>query len=100
MEIKALDNSNAGAGVHVRLYFKQNTDDCYKFALKLRNYPSENDQNDVEMSNIWTDASFGAVTRRSAMRSCKNWKTPSVTTSPSTYPNLVSNYKSVVELNI
>jgi hypothetical protein len=96
MEIKALDNSAAGAGVHVRLYFSINNDDCLTFAYRLRNFPAENDQNDLEMSSIWNDASFGTITRRSAMRSCKNWKKPS----GAAYPNTVSNYKSVVALTI
>jgi len=101
MEIKALDNSAAGAGVHVRLYFADpgnSLGDCDIFALKLRNFPSEGDKDDLEMSKIWTDSSFGDVTRRSAMRNCKPWKKPSISTGPTAYPNTNSNYKSVVQL--
>ncbi len=61
MEIKAVDNSASGAGIHIRLYFANNNNDCLNFAYKMRNYPSENDQNDVEMGNVWTDAEFGKI---------------------------------------
>ncbi|KAG7674780.1 hypothetical protein KSW81_006200 [Nannochloris sp. 'desiccata'] len=90
LEIKAIDNSAAGAGVHARIYFSVSNDDCSRFAANLRNYPSEKDQDDIEMSKIWTDSAFGIVTRRSAMRACRNWKSPK---DVGGYPSTTSPYK-------
>jgi hypothetical protein len=95
----AIDNSAAGAGVHARLYFSVANNDCSNFASKLRNYPAEFDQNDVEMSRIWTDAEFGIVTRRAAMRACKNWKEPQINDLPA-YFSTSPPYKSRTTLSM
>ncbi|KAL4513363.1 hypothetical protein Ndes2437B_g00575 [Nannochloris sp. 'desiccata'] len=97
LEIKAIDNSAAGAGVHARIYFSVSNDDCSRFAANLRNYPSEKDQDDIEMSKIWTDSAFGIVTRRSAMRACRNWKSPK---DVGGYPSTTSPYKGTTLLQV
>jgi hypothetical protein len=76
LEIKAIDNAAAGVGVHNRFYFS-NPDDCTNFAMLLRNFPSEKDQDDLFLATkVFSDNYFGSITRRMAMRACKKWKYP------------------------
>ncbi len=87
LQIKAVDNSAAGVGVHARVFFGNNDNSaCAALATKLLSTaPADNDYSEQYMStaifNATANPDFGIITRRSAMRACKKWNPPSGTTS-------------------